>query len=115
MKILVLNSGSSSVKYKLIETEGAEAKTLAEGGVEKIGLESGFLKYKRPDGTKETDHLGLIDHQQAVESILAKLTAPVDGCIKTLDEISKLPEAGEIHFKEHNLIIADCISDLVKP
>ncbi len=87
MKILVLNSGSSSVKYKLIETEGAEAKTLAEGGVEKIGLESGFLKYKRPDGTKETDHLGLIDHQQAVESILAKLTAPVDGCIKTLDEI----------------------------
>ena len=87
MKILVLNSGSSSVKYKLIETEGSDAATLAEGGVEKIGLESAFLKFKRADGSKAIDHLGLIDHQQAVEAILAKLTDPVDGCIKNLDEI----------------------------
>ena len=48
MKILVLNCGSSSVKYKLIDTEGE--KVLAEGGVEKIKLHDGFLKYKRPDG-----------------------------------------------------------------
>ena len=41
MKILVLNSGSSSVKYKLIDTDGNI--TLAEGGVEKIGLPDGFL------------------------------------------------------------------------
>ena len=40
MKILVLNSGSSSVKYKLIDTDNE--KTLAEGGVEKIGLHDGF-------------------------------------------------------------------------
>jgi acetate kinase len=51
MKILVLNSGSSSVKYKLIDTDNE--KTLAEGGVEKIGLHDGFLKYKRADGSKE--------------------------------------------------------------
>ena len=43
MKILVLNCGSSSVKYKLIDT--TTDATLAEGGVEKIGLEDGFLKY----------------------------------------------------------------------
>ena len=43
MKILVLNCGSSSVKYKLIDTTKGE--TLAEGGVEKIGLEDGFLKF----------------------------------------------------------------------
>ncbi len=46
MKILVLNCGSSSVKYKLIDT--ATDATMAEGGVEKIGLPDGFLKFKRP-------------------------------------------------------------------
>ena len=44
MNILVLNCGSSSVKYKLIDT--ANESVLAEGGVEKIGLPDGFLKYK---------------------------------------------------------------------
>ena len=54
MKILVLNSGSSSVKYKLIDLQGSKADTMAEGGVEKIGLPDSFLKFKRPDGSKET-------------------------------------------------------------
>ena len=60
MKILVLNCGSSSVKYKLIDT--SNDNTLAEGGVERIGLEDGFLKFKRADGSKETVALGHIDH-----------------------------------------------------
>ena len=50
MKILVLNCGSSSVKYKLIDTDGNNV--MAEGGVEKIGLHDGFLKYKLSDGSK---------------------------------------------------------------
>ena len=50
MKILVLNSGSSSVKYKFLDLEGNSDKVLAEGGVEKIGLAGGFLKFKRADG-----------------------------------------------------------------
>lgn len=87
MKILVLNSGSSSVKYKLIDLEGKESNTLAEGGVEKIGLPGGFLKFKKADGSKATDELGLIDHQQAVKAILNKLTDPVDGCISSYNEI----------------------------
>ena len=87
MKILVLNSGSSSVKYKLIDLEGASADVMAEGGVEKIGLPSGFLKYKREDGSKATIELGLTDHQGAVKSILSILTDPNEGCIKNYDEI----------------------------
>lgn len=87
MKILVLNSGSSSVKYKLIDLEGREAKTMAEGGVEKIGLPGGFLKYKLADGGKATDELGLIDHLQAIKAILAKLTDAEHGCISSFDEI----------------------------
>ncbi len=85
MKILVLNCGSSSVKYKLIDTD--TDKTLAEGGVEKIGLADGFLKFKRPDGSKEITELGLTDHKGAVQAILNNLTDPVVGCIKSYDEI----------------------------
>lgn len=85
MKILVLNCGSSSVKYKLIDT--TDTTTLAEGGVEKIGLEDGFLKYKRADGTKEIINLGLVDHKGAVMAILKLLTDPKEGCIKSYDEI----------------------------
>lgn len=85
MRILVLNCGSSSVKYKLINTSANE--TMAEGGVEKIGLEDGFLKFKRPDGSKQIKQLGHIDHHGAVASILEILTDPEEGCIRHYSEI----------------------------
>lgn len=85
MKILVLNCGSSSVKYKLIDT--SNDNTLAEGGVERIGLEDGFLKFKRSDGSKETVALGHVDHNGAVSSILNNLTDAKEGCIKSYEEI----------------------------
>lgn len=85
MKILVLNCGSSSVKYKLIDT--ADEKVLAEGGVEKIGLNDGFLKYKQADGNKAIKELGLTDHKGAVKAVLDILTDPKDGCIKSYSEI----------------------------
>ena len=85
MKILVLNCGSSSVKYKLIDT--ATDATMAEGGVEKIGLPDGFLKFKRPDCSKEVKELGLTDHEGAVKAILGQLTDPEEGCIKSYGEI----------------------------
>lgn len=85
MKILVLNCGSSSVKYKLIDTDND--RTLAEGGVEKIGLNDGFLKFKRADGTKAITELGLTDHKGAVQAILNNLTDPKEGCIKSYSEI----------------------------
>lgn len=86
MKILVLNSGSSSVKYKLIDTVSGD--TLAEGGAEKIGLKDAFLKYKRADGSKAIVELGAgADHVAAIKAILGILTDPVEGCIKSYDEI----------------------------
>ena len=85
MKILVLNCGSSSVKYKLIDT--ADDNVLAEGGVEKIGLPDGFLKYKLDDGSKAIRELGLVDHKGAVKAVLDILTDPELGCIKSYDEI----------------------------
>jgi len=85
MKILVLNCGSSSVKYKLIDT--TTEKTLAEGGVEKIGLADGFLKFKKASGEKEIMNLGLTDHNGSVKAILDLLTSKDNGCIKSYDEI----------------------------
>lgn len=85
MKILVLNCGSSSVKYKLIDSESKEV--LAEGGVEKVGLPDSFLKFKRPDGTKEIVTVSMPDHKEAVANILKILTDPKEGVIKSFSEI----------------------------
>ena len=51
MKILVLNCGSSSIKYKLIDMDSQNV--MAQGGVEKVGLDGAFLKYTKPNGEKE--------------------------------------------------------------
>ncbi len=85
MKILVLNCGSSSVKYKLIDSESK--KVLAEGGVEKIGLPDSFLKFKRPDGSKETICVEMKDAKDAVKNVLKVLTDEKEGVIKSFDEI----------------------------
>jgi acetate kinase len=85
MNILVLNCGSSSVKYKLINT--TNGNVLAEGGVEKIGLPDGFLKFKLADGSKQIRELGLADHKGAVKAVLDLLTDPQLGCIKSYSEI----------------------------
>ena len=85
MKILVLNCGSSSVKYKLIDS--TDKKVLAEGGVEKIGLPDSFLKFKRPDGSKETIVVPMPDAKEAVRQVLKVLADPKEGVIKSYDEI----------------------------
>lgn len=113
MKILVLNCGSSSVKYKLIDT--ADNNTLAEGGVEKIGLEDGFLKFKRQDGSKEILNLGLTDHKGAVGAILNNLTDEKEGCIKSFEEIDavghRVVHGGE-KFNKSVLIDEDVIAKI---
>ena len=114
MKILVLNCGSSSVKYKLIET--ANNDTLAEGGVERIGLEDGFLKFKRADGSKETVALGHIDHNGAVSAILNNLTDEKEGCIKSYAEIDavghRVVHGGEKFNK--SVLIDDDVKAMIK-
>lgn len=116
MKILVLNSGSSSVKYKFLDLEGNSDKVLAEGGVEKIGLAGGFLKFKRADGSKETIDLGLTDHKGAVKAILNVLTDPKEGCIKSYDEIDavghRVVHGGE-KFSE-SVIIDDAVKEKIR-
>lgn len=114
MKILVINSGSSSVKYKLIDT--ATDTVMAEGGVEKIGLNDGFLKYKRGDGSKAILELGLTDHKGAIKAILDLLTDPVEGCIKSYAEIDAVGHRvvhGAEKFTE-SVLITDEVKDMIR-
>lgn len=84
MNILVLNCGSSSVKYKLIEIKAN--KVLAEGGIEKIGLPDAFIKFKFGNEKIQQD-LDINDHVGTIKSILDNLTSKEYGCIKDFKEI----------------------------
>ena len=113
MKILVLNCGSSSVKYKLINT--TTDATLAEGGIEKIGLEDGFLKFKTADGSKQIKEIGLMDHKKAVEEILNILTDNTYGCISSYNEIDAVGHRvvhGAEKFSESVLITEEVIQQV---
>lgn len=111
MNILVLNCGSSSVKYKLIESKAN--KVLAEGGVEKIGLSDAFIKFKLPDGSKKIVELDITDHNGAIKAILDILTGAEYGCIKSFDEIDavghRVVHGGE-KFNKSMLINDDVIA-----
>lgn len=86
MKILVLNCGSSSVKYKLFDLDSQEV--MAQGGVEKLGLKDSFIKFTLPSGEKKILEIDMPEHRSAISNILNVLTNEEYGCIKSLDEIS---------------------------
>ena len=86
MKILVLNCGSSSIKYKLFDMDRKEV--IAQGGIEKIGLKDSFLKFTLPSGEKKVLERDIPEHTVGVEFILNTLTSPEYGAIKSLDEIN---------------------------
>jgi len=85
MKILVLNCGSSSIKYKLYQMETRQV--LAQGGVEKIGLKGSFLKFTLQDGRKVMLEGEILEHQTGIEYILGVLLSKKYGCINSLSEI----------------------------
>ncbi len=84
MKIIVLNCGSSSIKYQLFDMDGHVI--LAKGVVEKIGLNGSFIKHE-VKGTKTTFEGEIIDHQAGIEYLLGILISKDYGCIKSFDEI----------------------------
>ncbi|WP_029903564.1 acetate kinase [Prevotella sp. 10(H)] len=85
MKILVLNCGSSSIKYKLFDMKSNDV--LAQGVVEKIGLKGSFLKFPLPTGDKVVLEGEILEHQAGIEYILGVLTSDKYGCLKSLSEI----------------------------
>ena len=86
MKILVLNCGSSSIKYKLFDM--SNSTVIAQGGIEKIGLPGSFLKLTLPNGEKKVLEKDIPEHTVGIEFILDTLTSAEYGAIKSLDEIN---------------------------
>ena len=88
MKVLVINAGSSSMKFTLFQME--DQTVLAKGVFERLGTDSPNLIYKRPDGFKFEGVIQVPDHVGAFKEICAKLVDPKDGVIKSLSEIGAI-------------------------
>ncbi len=84
MKILVVNCGSSSIKYQLIDMENESV--MAKGYLEKIGLPDSFLTHKVNDEKYRIEEL-VNNHEEGIQLVLKQLTHPEYGVIKSLEEI----------------------------
>lgn len=111
MKVLVVNCGSSSLKYQLIDSE-TEAVS-ASGQCERIGLD-GIFSIK-VNGEKKEQHIDLPDHAVAIKTVLDALVAPENGVLQSLDEIQavghRVVHGGE-KFAKSVLIDEDVIREI---
>lgn len=114
MKILIINAGSSSLKYQLINME--DESVLAKGGVERIGMGGSFLKHKAM-GKEAKIEGALEDHLEAIELVLASLTNEEYGVLKSLKEINaighRIVHGGE-EYSSSVLVTPEVISTLEK-
>ncbi|HAL63117.1 MAG TPA: acetate kinase [Clostridiales bacterium] len=118
MKILVINAGSSSLKYQLINMENCEV--IAKGLCERIGIDGSKLKHKNPQkGTETVFEKPMKDHADAIKMVIDALISPECGAIASMDEISgvghRIVHGGE-NFADSCIInddvmkaIKDCI------
>lgn len=85
MNILVINCGSSSLKFQLINAESEQC--IAKGLCERIGIEGSMISYQPSGGEKEKRTTPMPDHVEAIRLVLEALTNPATGAVKSLDEI----------------------------
>jgi acetate kinase len=101
MKILVLNCGSSSIKYKLYDM--TDESVLAQGGVERIGLDEAFIKVTLENGEKKQIMADLPTHKEGVALVFKCLLDDEIGAIKSLDEIDavghRIVQGGDLFEK----------------
>ncbi len=113
MKVIVMNCGSSSIKYQLFDME--KTTVLAKGVVEKIGLHGSFLTNKREDGDEVKLEGEIYDHQQGIEYILGVLVSKKHGSLKSFDEIGavghRVVHGGE-KFKNSVLITQEVLDQI---
>jgi acetate kinase len=115
MKILVINCGSSSIKYQFYSLH--DSRVLAKGIVEKIGMKGSFLKHEKESGQKVLFEGEILDHKIGIEYILGVLTSQKHGCVGSLSEISavghRVVHGGE-EFSDSVLITDEVILALEK-
>lgn len=113
MNVLVINCGSSSLKYQLIDME--KENTLAQGLVERIGLPGSSLAQK-VNGSKHVIEVDMADHKEAMKHVLDLLVDKENGVITSLDEISavghRVVHGGERYLK--SVIVDDKVMEDLK-
>ncbi|MCB0799403.1 MAG: acetate kinase [Bacteroidales bacterium] len=116
MNILVLNCGSSSIKYQLFDMQDS-ARVLAKGLLERIGLTDGILTHKPAGKDNYKVVLDIPDHTVGINMVMEALVHPVHGVIKSISEIKavghRVAHGGE-NFKESVLIDNDVKRDIEK-
>jgi len=116
MKILVLNCGSSSIKYQLLSMNNSDdAQILAKGIIERIGIKNGELTHKTIDEKKYSFVTDIPDHTKGIDIILAALLSPDHGVIKNIEEIAAVGHRvahGGQYFAESAFITKDVIDKI---
>ena len=114
MKILILNSGSSSLKYQVIDTETGEM--LVKGYYERIGQPNAFLTHK-VKGEKHKFEQPVKNHEKAIQFVIKRLTSEQYGVFKNLDELDaighRVVHGGE-KFTKSVLITDEVIENIQK-
>lgn len=112
MKILVLNSGSSSLKYQLFDVNGDHYQVIAKGLAERIGINGSLVSIKYADGEKKSVAIDLPSHNEALREVFNLL---LNGAIKSLDEITavghRVVHGGE-KFKASALVDENVIEEI---
>jgi len=112
-KILVLNSGSSSLKYQLFNVEGDKYDVVAKGVADRIGINGSNVEIKFPDGTKRKREVALPTHNEAINEVIAEL---LNGALKSMDEIDavghRIVQGGDI-FK-NSVLVTDTVIDQIE-
>ncbi len=112
MKILVLNAGSSTLKYQLYSVENNNYNVICKGNAERIGRSASFVGIKFANGDKKEINVDLNNHSDAFNEVVKLL---LDGAISSLDEISaignRVVQGGDI-FKQSTLVTDDVIAKI---
>ena len=115
MNVLVVNAGSSSLKYQLIDTATGEVK--AKGLCDRIGLSASRIDHKTADGGKWSKEIEMSNHSVATKILVEVLTDPEMGCIKDMSEIEAIGHRvvhGGPYFSESILVTDEVIEVLKK-
>ncbi len=113
MNVLVVNAGSSSLKYQLLDTNSNQI--LGKGICERIGMDGSFIEHKKSDGTKIVKKVEITNHSTAMKYVVDALTDKKDGCItdmKEIDAIGHRVVSGGPYFVNSCLVTDDVIEKL---
>ena len=112
-KILVLNSGSSSLKYQLFDVEGDKYNVVAKGVADRIGINGSVVEIKFPNGEKRKREVALPTHNEAITEVISEL---LNGALNSMDEIDavghRIVQGGDI-FK-HSVLVNDTVIDQIE-